>query len=289
MDEYSTPVNDGQVSDESSQTQVETEQTVNADNAEATNGEQEQTAEGSKQTTDAQAEKAQETSTQSKEENAQFAKVRKEAEARVRAEIEQKQAARDTEFAKRAAQFGWVDGSGNPIKTEDAYWKAVDDQSKIDALVNQGKDPDAARAIIERDTLLAEREAEKAAFQSKAKQEAENAEFFSFYQEVNGKEFSPTDEIPTDVFRIAQEKGIPLKYAYAEHIAKAAIEKEKNIALGKQTAEANTKNATTSSGSVTGSPQSGTITESEISAHADDISWMNKNFKKVEEFYRKKG
>ena len=289
MDEYSTPVNDGQVSDESSQTQVETEQTVNADNAEATNGEQEQTAEGSKQTTDAQAEKAQETSTQSKEENAQFAKVRKEAEAKVRAEIEQKQAARDTEFAKRAAQFGWVDGSGNPIKTEDAYWKAVDDQSKIDALVNQGKDPDAARAIIERDTLLAEREAEKAAFQYKAKQEAENQAFFDFYEKATRTEFTKDTVIPESVFIAVHERGISLQQAFAEHMALAAVEEKANLALGKQTAEANTKNATTSSGSVTGSPQSGTITEAEISAHADDISWMNKNFKKVEEFYRKKG
>jgi len=270
------------VSDESSQTQVETVETVNADNAEATNGEQEQTTEGSNQTTDAQAEKAQETSAQSKEENAQFAKVRKEAEARVRAEIEQKQAARDTEFAKRAAQFGWVDGSGNPIKTEDAYWKAVDDQSKIDALVNQGKDPDAARAIIERDALLAEREAEKAAFQSKAKQEAENTEFFDFFKEVNGKEFSPTDEIPPDVFRIAQEKSIPLKYAYAEHIAKAAIEKEKNIALGKQTAEANTKNANTSSGSVNGSSSAEPEFYSKDQVAAMSSAEVHKNFDKIE-------
>lgn len=285
MDEYSNSVNAENAEVVSSQETVETEQTVNADNAEVTNGEQEQTAEGSKQETDVQAEKAQQT----KEENAQFAKVRKEAEAKVRAEIEQKQAVRDTEFAKRAAQFGWVDGSGNAIKTEDAYWKAVDDQAKIDALVNQGKDPDAARAIIERDALLEERAAEKAALQSKSKQEAENAEFFDFFKEVNGKEFSPADEIPTDVFRIAQEKGIPLKYAYAEHIAKAAIEKEKNIALGKQTADVNNKNASTSTGSVTGSPQSDVVSEAEINAHADDIAWMNKNFTKVENFYRKKG
>ena len=40
MDEDSTPVNDGQASDEGLQTTVETEQTVNADNAEVTNGEQ---------------------------------------------------------------------------------------------------------------------------------------------------------------------------------------------------------------------------------------------------------
>ena len=290
MDEYSTPVNDGQVSDESSQTTVETEQTVNADNAEVTNGEQEQTAEGSKQTdTDAQEAKKPEPHTQSKEENEQFAKVRKEAEARVRAEIEQKQAARDAEFAKRAAQFGWVDGSGNPIKTEDAYWKAVDDQSKIDALVNQGKDPDAARAIIERDELLAEREAEKMAVQAKAKQNSEYAEFFEYFKEANNREFTTDDVVPPEVFVIAQENGCSLRLAYSDFLAKQAIAEKKSLAQGKQTAEANAKNNTTSTGSITGSAQAGVITEAEISAHADDIPWMNKNFKKVEEFYRKKG
>ena len=289
MDEYSNSVNAENAEVVSSQESVENAETVNADNTEVTNGEQEQTAEGSNQTADAQPEVKQETSTQSKEENAQFAKVRKEAEAKVRAEIEQKQAARDTEFAKRAAQFGWVDGNGSPIKTEDAYWQAVDAQSQIDTLVNQGKDPEAARLQVEYDRLKAERENERTAVQEQARKQAENAEFFEFYQEVNGKEFSPNDEIPADVFRIAQEKGLPLKYAYAEHVAKAAIEKEKSIALGKQTAEANAKNATTSTGSVTGSAQAGVITEAEINAHADDISWMNKNFKKVEDFYRKKG
>lgn len=289
MDEYLTPVDDGQASDEGLQTTVETTETVNADSAEVTNGEMEQTEDGSNQTTDAQPEVKQEASTQSKEENAQFAKVRKEAEARVRAEIERAQAAKDAEFAQLANESGWVDANGNPIKTEAEYWKAVKAQREIDALINKGKDPEAARLQVEYDRLKNERETERKAADEHARKQAENAEFFAFYQEVTGKEFSPADEIPADVFRIAQEKGIPLKYAYAEHIAKAAIEKEKNIALGKQTAEANGKNATTSTGSVTGSPQSGTVTEAEISAHADDISWMNKNFKKVEEFYRKKG
>ena len=290
MDEYSTPLTDGQTSDEGLSQQVENAQTVNADNAELTNGEQEQTLDGSKQTdTDVQTANEQKPHTQTKEENEQFAKVRKEAEARVKAEFEQRQAARDTEFAKRAAQFGWVDGNGNPIKTEDAYWQAVDAQSKIDELVNRGKDPEAARLQVEYDRLKAERENERKASEDNARKQAENAEFFAFYEEVNGKEFSPNDEIPADVFRISQEKGIPLKYAYAEHIAKVAREKEKSIALGKQTAEVNAKNATSSTGSVTGSPQSDTVTEAEISAHSDDIAWMNKNFKKVEAFYRKKG
>ena len=290
MDEYLTPVNDGQASDEGLQTQVENAQTVNADNAEVTNGEQEQTLEGSKQTdTDVQTANEQKPHTQTKEENEQFAKVRKEAEARVRAEIARVQAAKDAEFAQLATESGWVDAYGNPIKTEAEYWKAVRAQREIDALIDKGKDPEAARLQVEYDRLKAERENERKASEDNARKQAENAEFFAFYEEVNGKEFSPNDEIPADVFRISQEKGIPLKYAYAEHIAKVAREKEKSIALGKQTAEVNAKNATSSTGSVTGSPQSDTVTEAEISAHSDDIAWMNKNFKKVEAFYRKKG
>ena len=288
MDEYSNSVNAESAEVVSPQTQVDNAESVNAENAEVTNGGQETALEGSQQTTDAQPEAKQETS-QSKEENAQFAKVRKEAEARVKAELEQRQSARDTEFAKRAAQFGWVDGNGNPIKTEDAYWQAVDAQAQIDSLVNQGKDPEAARLQVEYDRLKNEREAERTAAQEQARKQAENAEFFAFYEEVNGKEFSPTDEIPAEVFQISQEKGIPLKYAYAEHIAKVAREEKKNLAIGKQTAEANIKNANASTGSVTGSPQSDVISEAEINAHADDIAWMNKNFTKVENFYRKKG
>lgn len=289
MDEYSTPVNDGQASDEGLQTMVENAETVNAESAEVTNGGQEQTTEGSTQEPDVQEATEQATHEQTKEENAQFAKIRREAEARIKAEFEQKQAAKDAEFAALSAENGWVDAYGNPIKTEAEYWKAVKAQRDIDSLVNQGKDPEAARLQVENERLRSERELERKAAQEQEKRIAENQEFFDFYKEVNGKEFSHDTEIPADVFRISQEKGIPLKYAYAEYKAKAAIEKEKQIALGKQTAEANAKNATTSPGSVTGSPQSDTVTEAEINAHADDIAWMTKNFKKVENFYRKKG
>lgn len=289
MNEYSTPVNDGQTGDESLSQQVDNAESVNAENAEVTNGWQETALEGSQQTTDAQTEAKQETSTQSKEENAQFAKVRKEAEAKVRAEIARVQAAKDAEFAQLATESGWVDAYGNPIKTEAEYWKAVKAQREIDALINKGKDPEAARLQVEYDRLKNEREAERIAAQEQARKQAENAEFFAFYEEVNGREFSPTDEIPVEVFQISQEKGIPLKYAYAEHVAKVAREEKKNLAIGKQTAEANIKNANVSTGSVTGSPQSDVVSEAEINAHADDIAWMNKNFKKVEAFYRKKG
>ena len=61
MDEYTTPVNDGQVSAEGSQETVEAVEAVNADSAEVTNGGQEQTVEGSKPTdTDAREQTTQE-------------------------------------------------------------------------------------------------------------------------------------------------------------------------------------------------------------------------------------
>jgi len=281
MDEYLTPVNDGQASDESLQTTVETDVTVNAENAEVANGEQEQTVEGSKQTDAELSEKPQETHEQSKEENALFAKVRKEAEAKTRAEFEQRQAAKDAEFAQLAAQNGWVDGNGNPIKTEDAYWSAVKAQAKIDALVNSGKDPEAARAIIERDELqnkFAEIENQRTA---EAKKNAEFNDFADYFQEANGRPLTATDIIPPEVFVVAKENGLPLRFAYSDYLAKSAIAEKKDLARGTKTAEVNNKNATTSIGSVTGSPQSNTVTEAEINAHSNDTAWMMKNYDKV--------
>lgn len=287
MDETLTPVNDGQVSDESSQ--VEAGETVNAEDAEVTTGEQTETTEDGEQGETAQEETAEgKTHAQSKEENSQFAKVRREAEAHVRAEFEQRQATRDAEFAKRAAQFGWVDSDGAPIKTESAYWQEVDHHTRIEELVTQGKDPEIARAIVERDELKNKMAEIERGAEIQAKKQTENAEFFDFFKEINGREFKPSDTIPTEVFQMAHDKNIPLKYAYAEHVAKVARDKEKNIALGKQTTEANAKNAKTSPGSVDGAPQSGVMTEAEINAHADDTAWMMKNYDKVTDFYRNK-
>lgn len=267
---------------------TETVETVNADSSEVTNGEQGEVAEGSQQDEGAHDGDAAEPQQQGKEENAQFAKVRREAEARARAEFEQRQAERDAECARLAQQYGWTDVDGNPIQTEESYWRALKAQAQISALVEQGNDAETARAIVERDELRARLADIERITQEQARLASQNAEFFDFYKEVNGREFSSSDEIPDEVFRISQEKQIPLKYAYAEHIAKGKVEQKRNIETGKKTAEVNAANASSSTGSVTGSPQSDVLTESEINAHANDIAWMNKNFKRVEEFYQKK-
>lgn len=289
MDEYLTPVNDGQASDEGLQETTEAVETVNADNSEITSGEQGEVAEGSQQEDGAHDGEVAEPQQQSKEENAQFAKVRREAEARARAEFEQRQAQRDAECAGLAQQYGWTDVDGNPITTEEAYWRALKAQAQISELVEKGNDPETARAIIERDELRARLADIERTTQEQARIASQNAEFFDFYKEVNGKEFSGADKIPDEVFRISQEQGIPLKYAYAEYVAMGKVEQKRNIETGKKTAEVNAVNAESSTGSVTGSPQSDVLTESEINAHAHDVAWMNKNFERVEEFYRKKG
>jgi len=287
MDEYLTPVNDGQASDESLQTTVETDVTVNAENAEVANGEQEQTVEGSKQTDAELSEKPQETHEQSKEENALFAKVRKEAEAKTRAEFEQRQAAKDAEFAQLAAQNGWVDGNGNPIKTEDAYWSVVKAQAKIDALVNSGKDPEAARAIIERDELqnkFAEIENQRTA---EAKKNAEFNDFADYFQEANGRPLTATDIIPPEVFVVAKENGLPLRFAYSDYLAKSAIAEKKDLARGTKTAEVNNKNATTSTGSVagTGGAEPEFYTKDQVSSMS--AAEVHKHFDKIEASMKK--
>lgn len=289
MDEYLTPVNDGQVSDEGSQTAVETEQAVNADDAEVTTGEQEQTVEGGKPNdTDAQEQTAEEPRTQTKEENELFAKVRRDAEASIREEFAQRQAARDAEFAETAAQFGWVDSDGNPIQTEEAYWKAVKTQKRLDELVTQGKDPEAARAIIERDELKSKvAEIERVSAEN-ARRDAENVEFVKFYEKATGKEFTHETEIPQSVFDTAKERGITLQHAFAEHLALTAKEKEKSLALGKQTSEVNAKNAAASTGSVTGTPPSDFVTAEEIASHSNDTAWAIKNYDKIMKFYEQK-
>lgn len=279
MEEILTPVNDGQASDEGLQTQVETSETVNADSADvATGGEQDTEKENTQNTTEEEQEKA----PQSKEENALFAKVRREAEAKIKAEYEQRQAARDAEFAQLAAQNGWVDLNGEPIKTEKQYWETVKAQAKMEALINGGKDPEAARAIIERDELqnrLAE--IERAAREQEKKQ-AEINEFVEFYREVNGKDFSESDEIPKEVFITANEKGISLKYAYAEYVAKSIREKEKSLALGKQTAEVNAKNSISTAGSVsgTGATEPEFYTREQVAAMSP--AEVHKHFEKIE-------
>lgn len=292
MNEDFTPVNDGQVSDEGSQTDSEAvndaDEAVNAADSEATSGEQQDdTAEQDSGEAQKSGEEEAGQQKQTREENSQFAKVRREAEARVRAEYEQRQAARDTAFAQKAAEYGWVDSEGNPITTEESYWAEVDKRSKIDNLVNSGTDIEVAKALVENEQLK-NRMAELQQKQERdAKQQEEYNDFYEFFKEVNGREFSPSEEIPQDVFTISVDKHIPLKYAYAEYVAKAEVEAKKALANGKKTAEVNAGNANASTGSVTGSPASDVITEAEIDAHANDVAWMNKNYKKVEDFYRK--
>lgn len=276
MDETLTSVNAEQVSDEGLQNadpapQTDTqEQTVNADNVEVTPDKP----------------------VQSKEENAQFANVRREAEARAKAELAAQQAQEKSARDAKIAALGYVDAQGNPIATEEAYWSELERQRQVNALIGQGVDPEKAALQIERDQLrqrveLAAREA-----QEQQKRTADYTAFLDAFKEYNGRDFNPdSDKLPEEVIVTAKAQGIPLKYAYAEHIAKQKIEREKALGAGKATAEANAKNASTTPGSLAGggSAESGEITQADIEAHANDRTWVRKNLAKIHKYYGLKG
>jgi hypothetical protein len=57
-----------------------------------------------------------------------------------------------------------------------------------------------------------------------------------------------------------------------------------------QAAETNKKNAESSPGSVSGvTTAESSITQADIDAHANDRSWVRKNFEGIQKFYNLKG
>jgi hypothetical protein len=224
---------------------------------------------------------------QTPEENAAYKALR--LEERQRAEKVAAQAAVDAEYAALATRYQRTNLDGTPITTK-AEWEASEQvQQRYDALINQGVSDEAARLKIEIEQLMA-READRIAKEQKttAVQNDQN-EFFQYFRELNGRDWTPADLIPDEVWA-ANADGTPLKYAYMDYTVRQMKAKEKSIETGKKTAEVNASNALSSTGSVTGGGgDSGEITQADIDAHANDTTWMMKNYTRVVEALRKKG
>jgi hypothetical protein len=87
----------------------------------------------------------------------------------------------------------------------------------------------------------------------------------------------------------AKQKGIPLRYAYAEHLANDYRSKLTGVEQGQKTMDVNQANASTSPGSVNGNGQpAGVITQADVDAHAHDTAWMMKHYDQVEKLLSKK-
>jgi hypothetical protein len=106
--------------------------------------------------------------------------------------------------------------------TPEEYVQAVRDQQVEDevySLMAQGVDEELAYEILETRQLKAQQQEESQAKQQQ-EEEAQNKEYFKFFdlfREINGREYSPSnDKIPIQVWE-ETTKGKSLVEAYKEH------------------------------------------------------------------------
>jgi hypothetical protein len=213
MDEENLNLNEGQEDAVDSQTeQVDsTVETVNADNADATTGKQEETK-----------------PVQSPEENAKFAEVRRKTEAEAKAK------ARDELIAE-------MYGKSHGIHTYAEYQEALakqEEEQKLSEMLKKYIPEEYAKEMIENRKFREQFESEQKAKQQQEQKQADMIDFIKEFPNVK------PDDIPVEVWQ-ANERGIPLRYVYAEHAYKQAMKAE-------EIAKANAENAKSSTGSISG-------------------------------------
>lgn len=197
---------------------------------------------------------------QSAEENARFAQVRREAEQKAYAK------AQDELISN-------MYGVSHGIHTYAEYQAALDKQEqeqRLSELLEQNIPEEYATEMLENRKFREQFEAEKQAKEQQKQQQADFQDFMSAFPDVKA------EEIPTEVWQ-ANAKGIPLRYAYAEHALKLTREVEAK-------AKANAENAKGSMGSITGdgvANESDFVSYDTFEANRSNQSWVNKNFNKI--------
>ena len=90
-------------------------------------------------------------------------------------------------------------------------------QQQLDQLIQQNIPEEYAREMLENRHFREQLQQEQQQKQQEAQQQAEFSDFFKYFKDANGRDFNPdADVIPDSVWQ-ANQQGIPLRYAYAEH------------------------------------------------------------------------
>ena len=165
---------------------------------------------------------------QSAEENAKLADVRR------RAAEEARTTARDEMISE---MFGETHGIHTYAEYQEALAKQEQEQ-KLSELLEQNIPEEYATEMLENRKFREQFEAEKTAKQQQEQQQADMREFIKEFPDVK------PEDIPVEVWQ-ANEKGVPLSYAYAKHAYKQATKAE-------EISKANEENAKSSTGSVSG-------------------------------------
>lgn len=197
---------------------------------------------------------------QSPEENAKFAEVRRKAAEEAKAKV-------------RDEMIDEMYGVSHGIHTYAEYQEALakqEQEEKLNELLEKNVPEEYAKEMLENRKFREQFETEQKAKQQKAQQEADLKDFITAFPNVKA------DDIPVEVWQ-ANEKGIPLRYAYAEHAYKQTIKAE-------EIAKANAENAKSSTGSVNGdgvANDSDFISYDTYEKNRANQSWVNKNFNKI--------
>lgn len=197
---------------------------------------------------------------QSAEENAKFAEVRRKAaeEAKVKAKDE---------------MISEMYGASHGIHTYAEYQAAMakqEQEQKLSELLAQNIPEEYAKEMLESRKFREQFEAEQKAKQQQEQQQADMKDFINAFPGVKA------DEIPVEVWQ-ANARGIPLRYAYAEHAYKQTMKAE-------EIAKANAENAKSSTGSVNGdgvANDSDFISYDDFEKQKSNQSWLVKNYNKI--------
>jgi transcriptional regulator len=96
-------------------------------------------------------------------------------------------------------------------------FKAMQEQSRIDDLIQQNVPEQYAREMIENQKFREQFQQQQEQKQREEQEKQEYVGLIDAFREFNDRDFNPTtDAIPDEVFQKAQEDGIPLKYAYTD-------------------------------------------------------------------------
>jgi hypothetical protein len=130
-------------------------------------------------------------------------------------------------------------------------FKAAQEQSRIDELIQQNIPEEYAKKMIEMEKFQQQFEQQQ---QQKEQEQREIEEFKGLnevFREFNDRDFNPdTDRIPDEVFQVAQENGVPLKFAYESFMAKQLKQQQQIYKQNEQNFKRNVGTSTTQHGSV---------------------------------------
>lgn len=205
---------------------------------------------------------------QDAETNAAYAKARRELEAKA-AERESK--AIDAFIASQGLEF-----DGKPIKTKAEYDKAMqiqEDRARQQELKEKGIDPEIFDDYVNNNPTVKKAQQLLAEQEAKAERDKQFMAFNEAFPDVKG------DEIPPEVWQ-EFNAGKSLVDAYAKVHIKKLQEQIEALKKGTQTAEVNSKNAASTTGSITGEgAEEGLYTEEQVDSMSS--AEVKKNYDRV--------